>query len=563
VTARPGAGADGGGATSPPSAGWALAWAREAATALHAYLAAARWAFDARHSGSSAGLGEDQRAAHGFAWLWSYGEALEATLDWAENLEAEGLFGRTEALLLAVGFGEFLGRILGGIPMSASEFARPADLGIERAALRLREAPSIGRLLDAETARGWRRELAERLTRAPVCESLRNPVLDAVRDSFRSFTDAEIAPHAQGWHLADALLPSELIAAIAQLGAFGVGVPTEFGGAGLGTLATAVVSEALSRGALSAGSLGTRCEIAAQLLLSAGTPAQKAKHLPAIVSGDTLVAAVFTEPGAGSDLANVATRAVPADDARGHRVWRLFGAKTWITHAARADLMVVLARTGSPGRGHRGLSLFLAEKPRGEAGRAFPSPGLEGGEIPVLGYRGMREYELAFDGFEIPFDGLLGDAGEGFRLLMPVLEAARIQTAARALGVAQAAFEAGLAHAQARSQFGRPLMAFPRVHDKLAVMAAEIVMVRQLTHRAARRKDSGRRSDIEAGMAKLLAAAAAWSAADGAVQIHGGAGYALEHPVSRLLCDARVLSIFEGAAEVQADVIARGALRAG
>jgi (2S)-methylsuccinyl-CoA dehydrogenase len=242
--------------------------------------------------------------------------------------------------------------------------------------------------------------------------------------------------------------------------------------------------------------------------------------------------------------------------------YRIFGAKTWITHGARSDLMTLLARTGEGGQGgYRGLSMFLAPKPRGSDADPFPAEGMTGTEIPVLGYRGMKEYEIGFDGFVVPADGLLGGIeGQGFKQLMATFESARVQTAARAIGVAQNALELGLAYARERRQFQRPLIAFPRVSHKLAIMVTETMLARQLAYFAAREKDSGRRCDIEAGMAKLLAARVAWANADNALQIHGGNGYALEYPISRVLCDARILNIFEGAAEIQAQVIARGLL---
>jgi (2S)-methylsuccinyl-CoA dehydrogenase len=220
-----------------------------------------------------------------------------------------------------------------------------------------------------------------------------------------------------------------------------------------------------------------------------------------------------------------------------------------------------MARTDPGTRDWRGLSMFLAEKPRGTGANPFPAPGMRGGEIEVLGYRGMKEYEIGFDGFFLPDDALLGGAtGQGFKQLMQTFESARIQTAARAVGVAQNAFELGLAYALQRNQFGRPLIEFPRVADKLAWMAVETMMARQLTLAAARAKDAGQRCDLEAGMAKLLAARVAWANADNALQVHGGNGYALEYPISRVLCDARILNVFEGAAEIQANIVIRGLL---
>jgi (2S)-methylsuccinyl-CoA dehydrogenase len=268
---------------------------------------------------------------------------------------------------------------------------------------------------------------------------------------------------------------------------------------------------------------------------------------------------VYTEPNTGSDLASLNTRAEKAED-----VYRITGQKTWITHPVRADVMTLLARTNPNEPGYKGLSMFLAEKPRGSDADPFPAKGMTGGEIEVLGYRGMKEYDISFDGFEVPASRLLGGVeGQGFKQLMATFESARIQTAARAVGVAQSALDLALKYALERVQFGRPIYAFPRVANKIVMMAVETMIARQITYFAAREKDQGRRCDLEAGMAKLLAARIAWAAADNALQIHGGNGFALEYPVSRVLCDARILNIFEGAAEIQAQVIARRILEGG
>src|SRR5207342_3072890 len=355
------------------------------------------------------------------------------------------------------------------------------------------------------------------------------------------------------WHLTNSYIPLEIVAHMSELGVFGLTIPEEYGGMGLGKESMCVVSEELARGYIGVGSLGTRSEIAAELILGSCTGAQKEKWLPKLASGDVLPTAVFTEPNTGSDLASLKTRAVRQGD-----VYEVYGNKTWITHPVRADLMTLLVRTNPKEPGHRGLSMLLAEKPRGTDANTFPAPGMSGTEIEVLGYRGMKEYEIAFDGFEVKSENLLGGVeGLGFKQLMQTFEAARIQTAARAIGVAQAAMEEALAYAQERRQFGEKIIAFPRVADKIALMAVEIMIARQITYYAAREKDKGRRCDLEAGMAKLLAARVAWAAADNAVQIHGGNGFALEYPVSRILCDARILNISEGAAEIQAQVIAR------
>ena len=369
----------------------------------------------------------------------------------------------------------------------------------------------------------------------------------------RKFAESEVVPHAHDWHLTNSYIPLDVVAHMSELGVFGLTIPEEYGGMGLGKESMCVVSEELSRGYIGVGSLGTRSEIAAELILGGGTDEQKQKWLPKIASGEVLPTAVFTEPNTGSDLASLKTRAVKEGD-----VYKVSGNKTWITHPVRADLMTLLVRTDPKEPGYRGLSMLLAEKPRGSDEDPFPAPGMSGGEIEVLGYRGMKEFEIGFDGFEVKADALLGGAeGQGFKQLMQTFESARIQTAARAIGVAQAAMELGRRYAEERVQFGESLINFPRVADKIAMMAVEVMIARQITYYAARQKDSGRRCDLEAGMAKLLAARVAWAAADNAVQIHGGNGFALEYPVSRVLCDARILNIFEGAAEIQAQVIAR------
>lgn len=503
-------------------------------------------------------LVREQHRVHGFAWVAATIAALEAAHDWAQRAARAGRFGEAEELTLRIGFGEYLAQIALGVPMSAQEIVRPASLGTAGEASRLAADPAVARLLAEGSTPGTRARLAALLADGlRPDEALGDDALDLVRDQMRAFTAAAITPHAHQWHLADALIPDSVIAEMAQLGVFGVCIPEEHGGLGLGKLAMAAVSEELSRGWICAGSLGTRSEIAGELIAENGTPEQQARWLPVIADGSCLPTAVFTEPDTGSDLAAVRTRAVRSSDG----AWRVTGAKTWITHAARADLMTMLVRTDAGTPGYGGLSMLLAEKTRGTDSLPFPDAGIDGSEIEVLGYRGMKEYALGLDGFAVAADGLLGGReGQGFKQLMRTFEGARIQTAARAVGVAWNAFDLALDYALGRRQFGEPLIAFPRVADKLALMVAETVMARELTYAAARAKDTGQRCDIEAGMAKLLAARAAWGAADNAVQIHGGNGYALEYPISRVLCDARILNIFEGAAEIQAQVIGRGLL---
>ena len=502
----------------------------------------------------NAALEREQFAAHGLAWYATYATALRQMLDWAERLEAAGRFGERESLILQGAFGEYLAQMAGGLAMSQGEIVRPSDLGIESAAAALRADPAAAELMGAGNSAAVRQRLARLIADGEFGETvLGDDSLAMIREQFHRFAEGQ-REAAQRWHREDELIPMAVIEELAGLGIFGLTVPEAHGGLGLGKLAMCVVTEELSRGYIGLGSLGTRSEIAAELIRLGGTEAQKKKWLPGLASGAILPTAVFTEPGTGSDLGSLRTRAERHGD-----VYRVTGSKTWITHAARSDVMTLLARTDPKEPGYKGLSMFIAEKPRGSDGDPFPAQGMSGSEIKVLGYRGMKEYELAFDGFEVKAENLLGGVeGEGFKQLMATFESARIQTAARATGVAQAALELGLAYARGRLQFGKPIYEFPRVHGKLAWMAVETMIARQLTYYAARQKDSDRRCDIEAGMAKLLAARVAWANADNALQVHGGNGYAEEYAISRLLCDARILNIFEGAAEIQAQVIARG-----
>ena len=508
----------------------------------------------------AAALEREQFAAHGFAWFSTYVVALEQMLAWAERLGDSGTFGEREALVLQAAFGEYLPQLSGGIALSQVEIFRPADLGLESESEAFQADTAVRRLSGRGNSNAVRMRIAEHMQKDSGPDAfgnlgLHDETLDMVREQFRKVAEDHFED-AHKWHLKDDFIPMAVIGQLAELGVFGLTVPEEFGGSEMGKTAMCVVTEELSRGYIGLGSLGTRSEIAAELIRLGGTPEQKARWLPGIASGEILPTAVFTEPNTGSDLGALRTRAVRDGD-----VYRITGNKTWITHASRADVMTLLARTDSNEPGYRGLSMFLAEKPRGTDEDPFPAPGMTGGEIKVLGYRGMKEYELAFDNFEIKAENLLGGIeGQGFKQLMATFESARVQTAARAVGVAQSALELGLGYARERIQFGKPIVAFPRVAGKLAWMAVETMIARQLTYFAAREKDSERRVDIEAGMAKLLAARVAWANADNALQIHGGNGYAEEYKISRVLCDARILNIFEGAAEIQAQVIARGLL---
>ncbi|MDD9717336.1 acyl-CoA/acyl-ACP dehydrogenase [Dinoroseobacter sp. PD6] len=511
---------------------------------------------DGRISGAL--VEEHQTASHGLAWLATYAQSLRQMQKWAETLQADGKFGEVEQLIHQIAFGEYLWQLHGGIPMSQGEILRMQDIGLSQDDQRGLMIPEIQTLTQSGNTQAARTRLVElmqeRAAEITVGASGLDDELEMIREQFRRFSVDKVEPHAHEWHLKDELIPMEIIEELAEMGVFGLTIPEEYGGFGLSKASMCVVSEELSRGYIGVGSLGTRSEIAAELIICGGTEEQKQKWLPRLASAETLPTAVFTEPNTGSDLGALRTRAV--QDENGD--WKVTGNKTWITHAARTHVMTLLARTKPDTTDHRGLSMFLAEKTPGTEEAPFPTEGMTGGEIEVLGYRGMKEYELAFDNFHVKGENLLGgEEGKGFKQLMETFESARIQTAARAIGVAQSALDVSMQYAIDRKQFGKSLINFPRVSGKLAMMAVEIMVARQLTYFSAFEKDEGRRCDVEAGMAKLLGARVAWAAADNGLQIHGGNGFALEYGISRILCDARILNIFEGAAEIQAQVIAR------
>jgi (2S)-methylsuccinyl-CoA dehydrogenase len=507
---------------------------------------------------SSTLVEQNQTAAHGLAWLATYAEALRQMQKWAKELSTESKFGEVEALIHQIAFGEYLLQICGGIQMNQGEVLRLQDMGLGQDDMRAMMLPEVQILTQSGNTQAARVRLValmqERSAEIIVGASGLDDELEMIREQFRRYAVEKVEPFAHDWHLNDDLIPMEIVEDLADMGVFGLTIPEEYGGFGLSKASMCVVSEELSRGYIGVGSLGTRSEIAAELIIAGGTEAQKQKWLPQLASAETLPTAVFTEPNTGSDLGSLRTRAVKNENGD----YTITGNKTWITHATRTQVMTLLARTDPATTDYKGLSMFLAEKTPGADENPFPTEGMTGGEIEVLGYRGMKEYELAFDGFEVKSENLLGGIeGKGFKQLMETFESARIQTAARAVGVAQSALDLSMQYAQDRKQFGKALIQFPRVANKLAMMAVEIMVARQLTYFSAFEKDEGRRCDVEAGMAKLLGARVAWAAADNGLQIHGGNGFALEYKISRVLCDARILNIFEGAAEIQAQVIAR------
>jgi (2S)-methylsuccinyl-CoA dehydrogenase len=502
-------------------------------------------------------LNQEQHAAHGLAWIATYKETLREMLNWATKLESENRFTEYEKLILQFIFSEYLCQIKTGIPMSQLEVIRPKDLGLKNGLFNEIDNNSFNDLILNGNDPKDRLELANIIRESVSSNNFGSLGIDEtssmIRDQFNKFVEEHVTPYAHEWHLKDELIPMSVIDKMSELGIFGLTIPEEYGGLGMSKLAMCIVTEELARGYIGIGSLGTRTDISSELLLIGGTEEQKQKWLPKIASGEILPTAVFTEPNTGSDLASLKTRAT----ANGTH-YSITGNKTWITHGARSDLMTMLARTNPEEKGYKGLSMFLAEKERGDDDNMFPSEGMSGGEIEVLGYRGMKEYEIAFDDFKVKKENLLGgEEGKGFKQLMETFESARIQTAARAVGVAQSSMETGLKYALDRNQFGKSIYEFPRVSSKIVSMVTEIMAARQLTYYSAREKDTGNRCDVEAGMAKLLGARVAWACSDNSLQIHGGNGFALEYPISRLLCDSRILNIFEGAAEMQAEVIAR------
>ena len=382
-----------------------------------------------------------------------------------------------------------------------------------------------------------------------------------LRETFARFSDSVIAPLAEETHRKDRLIPDRVLAQLGDLGVFGISIPEQYGGCFTDHLAMIIATEELSRGSLGAGgSVLTRPEICAKALLAGGTEEQKQQWLPPIASGEKMVCVAVTEPNAGSDVARVSLTATRTDAG-----YLLNGEKTWATFAGRAEIVCLLARTGTLDSGHKGLSLFLVEKPYdassgNEYGFSYQQPGggiIQGRAIPTIGYRGMHSFSISFDNFFVPQENLIGGEGNGFYLQMQGFAGGRIQTAARAIGVMEASFRAAVKYVKSRKLFGRLLADFPLTQYTLARMAAKIQANRQLAYRVAHLMDN-HDGATEASLVKLLACKDAEWVTREAMQLHGGMGYSEEYAVSRYFLDARVLSIFEGAEEVLAlQVIAR------
>ncbi len=364
----------------------------------------------------------------------------------------------------------------------------------------------------------------------------------------RRFAEQEVMPIADELDQRQERIPDHILKKMGELGFFGLLIPEAYGGLGLGMVTVGLVTEELSRAWLSVGSVIARNILCGFILERAGSEAQKRRWLPGMARGEIQTASAGTEPEAGSDAANIQTRAVRED---GYYVVR--GTKAFCTFADVADLLFTYVRTDDTVPKHRGISLLLVEKPRGE----FLPPQLTGRRIRTLGYHGMNTFMLYFDGLKVPAENLVGEEGRGFYYLMQGYEAARIQFAFRATGLARAAYEAALKYARERVQFGRPIAEFQAIRFKLADMATELEAARQLAFYAAEKFDRGERCDLEAGMAKLFATEVALRVTREALQVHGGVGYTMDLPVQRYVRDAFLLPIGEGTNEIQREVIAR------
>jgi (2S)-methylsuccinyl-CoA dehydrogenase len=377
-----------------------------------------------------------------------------------------------------------------------------------------------------------------------------------VRQEFARFSDEKVHPTAEEIHRHDQLIPEALLSSMGELGIFGISIPDKYGGSYMDHGTMIIATEELSRASLGAGgSVITRPEICAKAILKGGTAEQKEYWLPLIASGEKIICVAVTEPDVGSDVANVKLSARQTQGG-----WLLNGEKTWCTFAGRADILCVLARTGAIDEGHKGLTLFLAEKPGIPAGQgneyAFKhvqSGGgtIEGNAIPTVGYRGMHSFSVSFGDFFVPDENRIGEVGQGFYLQMEGFSGGRIQTAARAVGVMEAAFREAIGYVQDRRVFGQSLGEFSLTQVKLAQMAARIQAGRQLAYHVGSLMDRGR-GGLEASLVKFMTCKDAEWVTRESMQLHGGMGYSEEYPISRYWLDARVLSIFEGAEEVLA-----------
>ncbi|MBA2625511.1 MAG: acyl-CoA/acyl-ACP dehydrogenase [Acidimicrobiia bacterium] len=488
----------------------------------------------ARHlAAAPGGIDANQAVAYDLAHAASAVESAKAMLDYGGKGDVEG---RLACAFVADAVHELAGRLL----------AREAAWGVEPG--------SLDAALDF--VRRWRDPEALAALAEEAGPRHLDEDFELVGDTFRRFAQDRIRPEAEHVHRANADVPESVIAGLAEIGAFGLSVPEEFGGFAAGGesdyLGMVVATEELSRGSLGiGGSLITRPEILTRALVRGGTQEQKVHWLPKLADGSAMVAVAVTEPDFGSDVAGIKVTATKVDEG-----WSINGVKTWCTFGARADVLMLLARTDADrSKAHRGLSLFVVPKERGEGhGFELSQPGggrMEGRAIDTIGYRGMHSYEIAFDSWVVPDDCLIGGEGglgRGFYYQMEGFENGRLQTAARAIGVMQAAYEAAVTYAQDRVVFGAPVADYQLTQVKLARMAVSIQAARQFAYAVSRMMAKGEGA-LEASMVKAYVCKAAEWVTREAMQVHGGMGYAEEFPVSRYFVDARVLSIFEGADE--------------
>ena len=353
-----------------------------------------------------------QFESHGFAWFETYRIGLRETFNWLIRLKDSNKAAEIDYDILLYSFAEYVSQMRDGIMISQTEMVRLSDIGITRDDFKFADEPNVSELISFGLSNELKKDIVNSLENGIFPNlGLNDETLEMIQDQFRKFTEEEIIPYANEWHLKDDLIPDQTLEKMAELGVFSIAIPENYGGLGMGKIAMCVVTEELSRGFLAAGSLGTRAEIAGELIRLGGTEEQKKKYLPEIASGNILTTAVFTEPNTGSDLGSLVTRAtLNGSD------YTITGNKTWITHGARSDLMTVLARTDLDQKGYKGLSMFLVEKPRGNCENPFPMDGMSGSEIEVLGYRGMKEYEIALDDIKVSKKQLLGEEeGNGFK----------------------------------------------------------------------------------------------------------------------------------------------------
>ncbi len=380
---------------------------------------------------------------------------------------------------------------------------------------------------------------------------------DLYLSELKIFVEKNVVPKAQSIHQNNELIPDSIIQSLSKMEVFAANISKEYGGLDLNKNIQSAITEELSRGYIGVGSLITRNDIASELIINFGTKKQKNNYLPKIANGSILPTAAFTEPDSGSDLSSISTYA-EKKIINGERIYVINGEKTWITHGSRSDLVVLLARTDSNQSGYKGLSLLVFNKTRGLFNNEFPDIGISGSEIKVIGYRGMKSYSIKFEDFKIPEDSLLGiEENVGFKQLMTTFENARIQTASRSNGLSKRAFELAFNYSKNRIQFGKSIFAFPRIYQKLQSIFLNLVGCKIYNLNVTTNYNNSIGKQLNSSITKMLCSNYCWINADISFQIHGSYGYAQEFEISRILCDSRIMSIFEGTSEIQAGIIAK------